>query len=248
MIVKESIINEFERGKDPKISMGVGNISKLEKDLEKENFKLEDVEILDDFTLLPKINRWGFDSDKLKAILKHHMTPEKVEFINTINVRKAPFTIIKNSIKKILNKGVNKESIEKLLKHYGEDSAKERGPIALSEFTRSEEEESQDNSQNIYAFIGYPEKTPIEINSKKYYEDKWVAENMMKINKFDPQSLMMVSGMKTRQAHQRHEGGGVYMLFVDKNIMDEDNYYEMPDFISDNFESFLKQGFIKKIG
>ena len=242
-LVPESLYEAFERGQNVKTSMGIGNISKLEKELKHYDFSLDDIIITDDFSLAPNPEKWSHSSDRLKTILMGHMDSKKSKlaksFMNNDYVRQ--------EIQKALEDGIPADSIEVLLKGYANKEVFNKGYITLQKYSRTEEEERSDDEQNIYIFLGYPDKVPVEINGKKYFEEKWAAENMVKIDKYNPGDLAMVSGLKARKAAQGIDGSGVYMLTIDKEIMDDDNYYKMPDYISDSFDQFVESGFIKKI-
>ena len=93
---------------------------------------------------------------------------------------------------------------------------------------------------NTYIFIGYTDKVPVEVNGKQYYEDKFVVENMVKIDMYNPNDLNMVSGMKLRTRYQNYpdDSGGTFAVKVPAELMDEDSYSEIPDHMQEIIEKY----------
>lgn len=88
---------------------------------------------------------------------------------------------------------------------------------------RNQEQKKFDKENNVYVFIGKEDKLPVEINGKKYYEDKFQAEKLVKIDKYDLRDIHSIEMMKHRAEFGRH--GAVYMVTLPIFIMG-DKYYE----------------------
>ena len=94
---------------------------------------------------------------------------------------------------------------------------------------------------NRYAFIGYTDKKPVTINGKKYYEDEFQVESMIKIDRYSAADMASIGGMKMR--HQVQYGGhsgehGVYYVDIPKWMMDEDYYSKIPKQHRDIIEKY----------
>lgn len=230
---------EFERGKDPKASMGIGKKAKTLDKLKKHGVSEENVEFGPNG--IPRLSdnagHYGYDNtrDKIIAVGMEEMDP--IESDLTIALRDKNVSV-EEAIQDAWDEGLNPEVIRFILKYYTE--VESSGKIALAKLERTEEEREQDDDENIYIFIGYTDKSPVEINGKKYYEDKFDVENMIKIDKYNPSDLNQVSGMKLRVRYQEHKypDYGVYMLRVPKMLMDEESYHEIPSHLQDIVEKY----------
>ena len=115
--------------------------------------------------------------------------------------------------------------------------------IGIAQANKTEEQELRDEFYNLYAFVGYTDF--IETRSGNY-KKKFTFENAVKIDRYDQDSLIQISGMKMRHIAQygggslTHGEHGVYAVNVTKYLMDEDHYYaddvnkEQMDFIVKN--------------
>ena len=235
-------INEamnFERGIDPKRSMNIGRKTQILKDLEEAQISPDDVEILPDFVILGK-NVLYNNRDALHQIQMKYMPEKKRELVSII-MHDSPMETVEYAIEEALKNGISKEDIEVLIKEFAHGKQSDQATIYLTKHTRTQEEIEHDEENNIYVFIGYTKKVPVEVNGKKYYEDKFSVENMVKIDKFSTANLSMVNVMKMRFRYQGYEDGGVYMLEIPKEFMDEDSYHEIPEHLQDIVEEYKRR-------
>lgn len=245
--MKAKFIHEavsFERGKSPKGAMGIGLEGRLYKDLEKAGYDKESVDIDSNFVLVPKqdYHRGRYGDDELKEILVKHMDPKKSALAKILMRGKSqPSKSIQAAVAEAYADGLSKEVIEKLVDHYSEDgNTKSAAKIQLTKLTRTKEKEQFEEEYNTYVFIGYTDKIPVEINGKKYYEDKFVVENMVKIDMYDPNQLNMIHGMKLRTRFQNYpdDSGGTYAVKVPKILMDEESYSDIPEHMQEIVEKY----------
>jgi len=223
-IVNESLL-EFQRQEDPHRALGVGVKNKILEELYEINIHEEDVEITSNNIIKP-ISR--MDSGKwtdIYDIQLKYISKEMSELIT--NIYK-----IKNSINLTINEAIknkiSKKDIELILDIWGNDTQKKHGKIALSKYTRKRDEKKYDNHNNVYVFIGFEDKKPVMVNGKKYYEDFFNTEGMIKIDKFNGSDLQMVGMMQVRAQYQGN-GARVYMINIPKDWMDEDRYENIPE-------------------
>lgn len=241
--MKAKFISEtikFERGKDPRAAMGIGKKAKILDKLKAQDVKPEYVEFGPNSIPYPSTKMTYWEGDRVKAAIKaagiETMDPEERELV--LELRKGN---TEDAVQDAWDAGVPGEIIEFILDNYTEEGkGSSHGKIFLKKLQRTEEERQADDDENIYIFIGYTDKVPIEINGKKYYEDKFMVENMIKVDKYNPADLNQVTGMKLRVRYQEHkyDDYGVYMLKVPKELMDEDNYYEIPDHLQEIVEKY----------
>jgi len=245
-LVPESL-NEinFERSQDPKRTMGLGKKVQIEKELEEEGIDPSSVEITDDLILKAK---GSYESEKIQKIAIKYLRPEWKKFVEELREGDP-----KKAVEKALENGIEHRIIEDLIKEFGKFSEgynkvdhKTPAWIHFKKLTRDEEKKQEDNEYNDYVFLAFKDKIPVTVNGKKYYEDGWGTEGMIKIDKYDTSSLSNVSGLKLRA---RYAGGGsnVYMISVPSDFMDKERYDEFPDIIQQNFDEYLERGIIKRI-
>ena len=247
-LVPESLNEmDFERGQDPKEALGLGVRLQIKKDLEAAGIDPKDVEILDDLVIL---NKRGFREKELLPIQMKYMPKKKANFIKALRHDKIKPEL---AVEDALDAGIPPEEIKVLINEFGKFKEgyqdidhKTPAAIHLAKLTRTPEKIEEDEEYNDYAFIAFPDKVPVMVNGKKYYEDGWGTEGMMKIDKYDTSSLHSISGMKLRTRYAGHNSA-VYFISVPKDFMDEERYDEFPDIIRDNFDDYLKRGIIKKI-
>ena len=238
---------DFERGKDPKEVMGLGVRLQIKKDLEAIGIDPQDVEILEDLVIL---NKRGFKEEELFPIQLKYMPKKKATFVKGLRDGKIKSEL---AVEDALDAGIPPEEIKVLINEFGKykqgyQTIDHKSPAAihLAKLTRTPEKIAEDEEYNDYAFIGFPDKVPVMVNGKKYYEEGWNTEGMIKIDKFDTSSLHSISGMKLRTRYSGHNAS-VYFISVPKDFMDEERYDDFPDIIRDNFDDYLKRGIIKKI-
>ena len=164
------------------------------------------------------------------------MPKEKAELVEIL--KKGNNEDEEAAIQKVFDKGMSVDDIKVLISNFAKGGEKDHSLIFLSKISRTQEEIDYDDNTNIYAFIGYTGKKPIEINGKTYYEDKFAAEVMIKLEKFNPGSLSMISGMHMRKVAQNYPNSGVYLLKVSKDVMDEDRYDGIPEGLEDLVDQF----------
>jgi len=245
-LVPESL-NEisFERGQSPKAAMGIGLVDKLHKALEKAGYEKTDAEISTNGVIHPSDSYgsgYGGDDGSFHKFLAGYMEPKKAAIAKILlRGKNQPSKSIQEAIKEAYEDGISVESLELLIDHYSEsDSTKTAAKIQIAKLTRTKEKEKFEDEYNTYIFIGYTDKVPVEVNGKQYYEDKFVVENMVKIDMYNPGDLQMVSGMKLRTRYQNYPGdsGGTWAVKVPKELMDEDSYHEIPGNMQDIVEKY----------
>lgn len=241
--MKAKYVNEevsFKRGQDPKRSMGIGLEGRLYKDLEKAGFDRDSVEISDDFVIYPTDSDYSIfaDREEIKKICMKYMDPSKSDLAETLSTKYSSPEEIKKAVSEALDAGISPESIKLIIDKYSPGSHKDLAKIHLTKLTRDDKKEKFDEEYNTYVFIGYVDKVPVTINGKRYYEDKFVVENMLKIDQYNPDDLQMISGMKLRAQYQNYPEGGVYAVKVPKELMDEDRYTEIPENMQEIVEKY----------
>jgi len=231
----KKIFEKFTEDSDPIKDMNIGRIHQINKDLEAEGIAKEHVKITDDFELYWAGNNWYKPTEFVKLQLKY-LSPEKREFAkNIVDLAQGSLPagkvhqLLKEYISKALDDGLEKSDIEALLKEFGDERVLKRSPIILAQLTRDEDEKDYEEMVNIYAFIGYTEKTPVTIKGKQYYEDRLQAESMIKIDKYNMVDLQSIGMMKLRAKVQYGGDGNVYMVHVPKTMMNKNRYDEIPE-------------------
>jgi hypothetical protein len=240
--LKESINNksilEFQRGLEPKAAMNIGTKQQMINELEKEGIKPYMYTIDNDMTI--KITSWISRHDNYKAfnIMLKYVSQPIAKLITSILTFKNGDDE-KKIIDEALKDKLSPAKIEKLIKQFGNNSEiAGKFKIYLAKKTRKKEKAYlEDELTSLYAFIGFTEKVPVLVNGKKYYEDKLGTESIIKINKYDPLDLNSVGMMKVRARFQ-YPDGNVYIVYVPKDMMDEELYEKIPekyyDFIDKN--------------
>ena len=224
MILRESLF-EFERRQDPYKNLDIGTRQKIEKDIIDAGISIDKVDILSDFTI--KVKDY-FNSSNMTMILdiqRKYFSKEKNEFLKKIADNKLN---TKEIIDEAIQNGLSLNEIKNIINAWGQDIHKKKALIYLSKIERTKEEETFDEENNIYVFIGFMDKIPVEINGKKYYEDKFNTESLIKIDKFNPGELMQIPMMKIR-AKAQYPDGSVYMIHIPKEWMNEDRYEIIPE-------------------
>lgn len=244
----------FQRGKDPMTSMGVGKKNLVIDELKRRGMTGDEVDISPKFVITPNDKAAYHDRDRILEIGVKYMPEPYAEFAHFLlsqkkqgpqrySVTMPMMKSLKQAIDDVYTAGASKEEIELILDHYGDSTERNEGKIYIAKLARTPEKEQEDEENNIYIFIGYTDKVPVTINGKQYYEDKFTVENMIKIDKYDPSQLSQVGAMKIRVRYQEHKypDYGVYMLQVPKEVMDEENYYEIPEHLQDIVEKYKRK-------
>jgi biotin operon repressor len=248
--IREYLVEKFKEDSDPISDMNIGIRTQIINDLKKIGLSEADVDFEDDGTFFIKEGRHRQPDNFLaiqekyfpfaQKVLLHNLEHSKLPINKLIDQARTDgldFDQIENIIKKTIGRGLNFNH----LRYNESKSDVSRAKIYIAKLKRTMEEEQEDDENNIYIFIGYTDKVPTVVNGKKYYEDKFAVENMVKIDKFDAHQLAQVSMMKLRLRFQPYEDGAVYMLRVPKEIMDEDHYYKIPDHLYDIVEKYKKK-------
>lgn len=235
-LVKESL-NEFHKTGDVKGSLNIGSITQLKNKLKELGVPERDYNITATGIAYPNKYSSYFDNEMAKA-LSEFLSTEENDLLNWLKRRKSSNAQLRELIEKCLDSGSPLERIEDLIDHWGTGSERSRAKIFFKKISRTEDQERIDEENNVYIFIGYTDKTPISIGGKKYYEDKFQVENMVKIDKYNPEDLSMVEMMKLRLRFQNYQDGRVYMLTIPKDMMDEDSYTKIPEEFREIIEKY----------
>ena len=253
-LVREHINEKFTKDTDPIQDMGIGVKNQIQKDIEKIGLTLEDVNIDDDFLITCNRNPlWG-TGDQFRDIQLKYLSEERRKLAKDIlrieilygMQRTAIFKTIRiqtleECIKEAVDNGMSADDITKYIKTFGSYELQKEARFLIAKLTRSKKKIKEDSENNVYVFIGYIEKSPVEVNGKKYYEDKFQVEKMVKIkDTYNYAELAQVDMMKTRAQAQYggQSGSGVFMLNIPKFIMDEDYYNEIPEEHRDIIEKY----------
>lgn len=241
-LVREHINEKFTEDSDPIKDLGIGKQAII-NDLIRMGLREEDVEFMPDLTFFIKDEyqrnkRIGTPFFDLQ--LKYFPEGKKQLIQDLADKEKSDLTILKDALKA----GVSLEDVIYIVK-YMISNEENRNHLMMqidlyNKFlNRNQEQKKFDKENNIYVFIGYNDKIPVEINGKKYYEDKFQAEKMVKMNKYDLRDLHGIEMMEQRAKYGRH--GEVYMVTLPKFIMDEKYYNEIPDEWRDLIDKYKKR-------
>ena len=231
------IFEEFVEDSDPIKDLNIGIRTQILKDLKDFEISETDVKITNDNEIYWVGSNWRKPSSFEELQLKY-LPPEKRKFVkNIINLKRKNVTpttktvtqLLEEYIQEALDDGIEQVDIKFLLKEFADQNLLSKSTIILAKLTRDEEQKDYEDMVNIYAFIGYTEKTPVTINGKQYYEDKLQAETMIKIDKYNSGDLQAVGMMKLRAKIQYGGDGNVYMVHVPNFMMDEDRYDSIPE-------------------
>lgn len=223
------IYEKFQEKSDPIEDMGIGIITQIKQDLKDAGIPQNHAEITTDGELYWAGSRYAKPSKFLDLQLKYFPEPKKSFISSVIQMSRKKYDdkTIWDALQHIYDEGVPYDEILKLIEEFGDEEIYRHSKIILAKFTRTPEKAKEDEENNIYAFIGYDEKVPVIINGKKYYEDVFTAEKMVKIDKYNKSHLNMVGAMKMRANFTNH--GKVYIVTVPKELMDEDYYNGIPE-------------------
>jgi len=238
-LVKESLL-EFYKPTNVKNAANIGIDNKIKTDLRQAD--IESKYVNKNGHIIWPINDYYYSiyKDKLYNIQIKYATPEEKDFLENLKNDQTDLNIEKQIEKAIAN-NIDKETIFHMLYLLmGVESKNYR--ITIKKASRSQEEKDKEDSENIYVFIGYNEKTPVKVNGKKYYEDKFVVENMVKIDKYKFSDLASINMLKARAKIQygndANANAKVYMLKIPKEVMNKDHYYKIPDYLQDIVEKY----------
>jgi len=254
-IVRENINEKFSEESDAIHDMGIGKKQQILKDLKNIGILENDVKFFDDYSFFMKSGkRHQPDEVFLKLQLKHFPFDKKVLLNYLENTSKDIRLVINQAFKD----GIKIKDIEYIVK-YVFDSVGNRQPrysnakedraaalLELNKLSRKKKDVEFDDEYNRYVFIGYTDKVPVDVNGKKYYEEKFMAEKMIKLDKYNQGSMMQVAMMKMRADVQyKHSGyhgeSGVFYVDLPKFMMDEDYYDAIPEEYRDIIEKYKKK-------
>lgn len=236
-LVKEHINEKFTIDGDPIRDMGIGKKALIVQDLNKIGISANDVEFFDDYSFFMKEGR-RVEPDSFYAVQQKHFPEEKAKLLKSIKETKKSITDI---IDEAVADGIEKDEILFIIKymlshaqfndkrHHTALEDVQRAQIYITKIGRSRKQKAEEDQNNIYVFIGFMDKAPVYVNGKKYYEDKFKVESMVKFDKYDYSHLTSIPMMKIRANTQYQGNAKVYMLTIPKYIMDEDRYSEIPE-------------------
>jgi len=258
--LKESLYEKFTEEGDPIKDMNIGRINQIKKDLKDAGIpETDDIEITDDFEIYYNYNKRGvWKTDKLLDIQLKYLSDEKRLFVESIidlqsrssshpfvSAIKGPAELFEEYIQEALDNKISPKDIKKLVKEFGNEDQNKLLTIIVQKLTQTKEEKKFQEEYNRYIFIGYMDKVPVTLKGKKYYEDQFQVETMVKIDKFNQSSLSQLFGMKMR-LHAQYGGdleAGIFMVDIPKDMMDEDVYHGIPEenrYIIEKYKKKLK--------
>ena len=160
---------EFERGTDPKRSMGLGRKVQIEKDLEEAGINPKAVEITDNLIIKNK-SVYSSQEGELAKIQMKYLQPKWKKFVKELRGGNP-----KEAVDNGLADGIDPDVLEELINEFGKFKEgyqtvdhKTSAHIYLKKLTRDEDKIAEDEEYNTYAFIASPDKVPVTINGKKY--------------------------------------------------------------------------------
>jgi hypothetical protein len=239
-LVKEILYEKFTSDSDPIKDMNVGKKNQILNDLKKIGIKEEDIILNDDYSFFIKMK--DHEPSAFFTVQMKYFPPEKAKLIDRI---KNTDDDIKDIIDEAIKNGISIKDIKYIVTYmltnldYNNrrwNTSKRdltQAEIYLTKLSKTKKERKAEEENNIYVFIGYYDKVPVDVNGKKYFEKKFCVENMVKFDKYNVGQLLSIEAMKHRVMAQYGKGNDyeaeVYMLTIPKFIMDEDNYYNIPE-------------------
>jgi hypothetical protein len=242
---------KFEEQSDPIKDMGIGIEEQIRRDLEAAGIDKNAVIIEDGEIYSREKYPDKHYNEKLKEIQLKYLSDEKKKFVKCVEDKQPSgnyyktisisYEKLENCVEEAFKNNISPDDVIKLCNEFSSDHTKKRIKLVVAKLTRTPEEKESDEENNIYVFIGYTDKSPVTINGKKYYEDKFQAEKMIKIDKYNYGDLSQVSAMKLRAQAQYGRDGAVYMINIPKDFMDKDYYNEIPEEYRDIIETYKKR-------
>lgn len=227
--MKESINEKFSEDSDPIDDMNIGLRHQIKKDMDAAGIHPDNYEIEDDGFIKTTKTSWSsgrWIPEMIKVQMKY-LSEEERNFVKRL--KKIADNYLEDAVEKALKDGISKDKIIRLVDEFGSDIDNRRITMLISKLSRTPEQIKQDEENNVYVFIGYTEKHPVKINGKKYYEDRFQTEKMIKIDKYNYGDLSQISMMDLRAKAQYGHDGAVYMINIPKELMDEKYYNEIPE-------------------
>jgi len=244
-LVRENINEKFSDQSDPIADMNIGTLNHIKEDMKKIGYTETDYDVMDDYTIVLHNRRWK--NEQTAEIQLKYMPEEKSLFVTSIldlqhrsashpNIQagKDQSEEMEEYVQEAIDNGISDKEIVRLMKEFGTDNQIRQLTITLAKLTRPKKEIKFQNEYNRYVFIGYTDKVPVVVNGKKYFEDKFKCEKMMKIDRYNKGDMSNIFMMKIRAdaqyKHSGHQGeSGVYMVDIPKDMMDEKYYNEIPE-------------------
>lgn len=243
-IVRKFINEKFTEDSDPISDMGIGKKAQILKAIEGIGFNEKNIIFHDDLSFFSNENLRR-DNIGLYDIQQKYFPEAKAKLMKSIKETDEPIESIIDEAKK---DGLEKDEILFIIqytlskivswddkRHKTQEEDFQRAHIYIQKIGRSRKQKYEEEKNNIYVFIGFMDKVPVTINGKKYYEDKFNTETLVKIDKYNYDELKQISAMKIRARFQysNNDESGVYMVTIPKDLMDEDRYQKIPDHLYD---------------
>jgi len=254
-LVKENINEAFSRNSEDKMEgLGLGKKAKILEDLKDAGIREIDVEITPDFQLIWRGREtWMGDNrpDEFFDIKIKYMPTVEGDMAKRIRYTEdSVISIIEDAWKA----GLKKDKIMTIIDEFTNEDRRRglivrdkkhvraQATVTLSKVSRTKAEIKHDKEYNTYAFIGYTNKVPVTVDGRKYYEDKLGVEKIIKIDKFNIGNLQNISLMKIRLQHQHYDDGHVYLIDLPKDVLDGDDYSEIPPELEYIFDKYKRRG------
>jgi len=239
-LVREHINEIFTEDSDPIKDLNIGKKNQILTDLKEIGITENDINFFDDdYTFYMKESN-RVQSNEFYDIQLKYFPKGKRELLRKLEQSQDDITDI---IDEAIANGVEKEDIMLIIKYmlpnlswnnpryHSAHRDLVQAEIYLHKIGRSRKQKKEEDENNIYVFIGYIDKVPVDdVKGKEYYEDKFAVEKMVKIDKYNIGQLQNIEMMKQRARSQYggQPGSGVFMFTVPKDLMDDDYYDEIP--------------------
>jgi hypothetical protein len=238
-LVRSDINEKFSEESDTIKDLGIGK-QRIINDFTRLGIEEKEVEFKDDGTFFLKRGFQRLGTQFFEIQMKYFPEEKKQLMQDIIEGKKDNYKIVKEAVKA----KISFEDIIFIVEYLVPNEVSRKEMMAqidlYSKFMhRTPDQKKFDKENNIYIFIGYEEKLPVVVNGKKYYEDKFEAEKLVKINKYDLVDLHSVDMMKQRAMFGRH--GVVYMVTLPKFMMDEKYYEGIPEEWRDIIDKYKKK-------
>jgi hypothetical protein len=229
-LVREHINEKFSDDTDILKDMNIGTKNLIMKDLAHIGILEQDIILNNDYSFFMKEGRRREPSPFFEVQMKYFPEAKKKFMMNMKEGNESFYEALNEATKE----EISIEDIDFMVNYFFPDKNNDPSKPYFAQLdfykkklARTKQQKKEDKENNIYVFIGDEEKVPVTVNGKKYYEDKFQVEKMVKLDKYNYSDLRSVEMMKMR-AHMTHKGA-VYMLTVPKDVMDEKYYDEIPE-------------------
>jgi len=224
-------INErFVEYNDPLKELGIGVTNKIKKELKDNGYSYDNFEILGTGEIFTPYSFYE-KSDNLIEIQLKYLPPQLKEFAKeliNITIQKNKINELIPLLEKAYKNGISIKKIEKYIKEFGNNEMINVFKVIFKyKISRNKKEIEEDEEYNIYVFIGYNDKVPVIINGEKYYKDKFCAEKMIKIDKYNILDYRTIQLLKIRVTTVPN--GKVYMVKIPKIFMNKEYYNKIPE-------------------